>query len=95
MTGLKKSTCRHWYGNLFQLLFKSAAVQGFLLPAYFECFPSYFKHLAELLENQKLKPIVDNGQKTTGAEFFGMEGIIKGVEVRKENFIFKTLNSRV
>ncbi|GFV35595.1 probable quinone oxidoreductase [Trichonephila clavipes] len=63
-----------------QLLFKSAAVQGFFLPAYADCKIPYFKYLSESLETGKLKIIYDNGAKTAGTEFFGVEGIIEGVE---------------
>ncbi|GBM56789.1 Prostaglandin reductase 3 [Araneus ventricosus] len=62
------------------LLFKSAAVLGFRRAAYRECFASYFKFLSESLQKGDLKTIIDNGEKPAGNEFFGMEGIIKGVE---------------
>ncbi|GFY75845.1 prostaglandin reductase 3 [Trichonephila inaurata madagascariensis] len=63
-----------------QLLFKSAAVQGFFLPAYADSKIPYFKYLSKSLEAGKLKIIYDNGEKTAGTEFFGVEGIIEGVE---------------
>ncbi|GFT91339.1 prostaglandin reductase 3 [Nephila pilipes] len=63
-----------------QLLFKSAAVQGFFLPAYAECKTPYFNYLKENFETGKLKIVYDNGEKTTGTEFFGVEDIIKAVE---------------
>ncbi|CAL1262452.1 unnamed protein product [Larinioides sclopetarius] len=63
-----------------QLLFKSATVMGFLVSAYNECFASYFKFMSESIESGKLKILIDNGEKSTGNEFFGMEGIIRGVE---------------
>jgi len=63
-----------------QLLLKSAAVQGFLLSDYGDCFETYFKYMFENLESGKLKPVFDIGEKTAGGEFFGMDGIINGVE---------------
>ncbi|XP_055939014.1 prostaglandin reductase 3-like [Argiope bruennichi] len=62
------------------LLFRSAAVLGFRRAAYRECFTTYFKFLSESLEKGDLKTLIDNGEKSAGGEFFGMEGIIKGVE---------------
>ncbi|GFS97673.1 prostaglandin reductase 3 [Nephila pilipes] len=63
-----------------QLLFKSAAVQGFILSHYAECIGPYLKYLSESLETGKLKVVYDNGEKTIGTEFFGIDGIFKGVE---------------
>ncbi|KAF8792486.1 prostaglandin reductase 3-like [Argiope bruennichi] len=63
-----------------QLLFKSASVVGFMLLHFGECFASYFKYMSETLEAGKIKVVLDNGEKSTGNEFFGMEGIIRGVE---------------
>ncbi|GBO04620.1 hypothetical protein AVEN_186548-1, partial [Araneus ventricosus] len=62
------------------LLFKSAAVMGFLLTQYPDEEGYYFKYLSESLESGKLTVVCDNGEKTTGSEFFGVEGIIKAVE---------------
>ncbi|GBM98121.1 Prostaglandin reductase 3 [Araneus ventricosus] len=63
-----------------QLMLKSAAVVGFYVLDYNECFASYFKFMSESIESGKLKILTDNGEKSTGSEFFGMEGIIRGVE---------------
>jgi len=59
------------------LLFRSAAVQGYLLLHYQECFPTYFKYLVENLESGKLKALYDLGKEKKLA---GIEGIIDGVE---------------
>lgn len=63
-----------------QLLFKSAAVQGFLLTEFSDCFATYFKYMIESFEKGQLKTIIDDGKHCTEAEFVGMEGIIRGVE---------------
>ncbi|GFQ72535.1 prostaglandin reductase 3 [Trichonephila clavata] len=63
-----------------QLLFKSASVIGFLVLEFKECFGSYFKFMSESLQEGKLRIINDDGQKSTGSEFFGMDGIIRAVE---------------
>ncbi|KAG8197489.1 hypothetical protein JTE90_007228 [Oedothorax gibbosus] len=63
-----------------QLLMKSAAVQGFLLFYFTDCFPTYFKYLCENVQSKKLTPLVDTGLSTPEGEFVGMEGIIRGVE---------------
>ncbi|KAF8792484.1 Prostaglandin reductase 3 like protein [Argiope bruennichi] len=63
-----------------QLLTKSATVQGFLFTQYPDEEGYYFKYLSESLESGKLTVVCDNGEKTTGSEFFGVEGIIKAVE---------------
>ncbi|GBM56794.1 Prostaglandin reductase 3 [Araneus ventricosus] len=68
-----------------QLLYKSAAVMGFLVVAYNECFSSYFKFMSESVESGKLKILTDNGEKSTGSEFFDMEGIIRAVERYRED----------
>ncbi|KAG8195210.1 hypothetical protein JTE90_027953 [Oedothorax gibbosus] len=65
---------------LEQLLYKSAAVQGFLFFSYKECFPTYFKYLCDSVQSKKLKPLIDTGISTAEGEFVGMEGIIRGVE---------------
>ncbi|XP_035222154.1 prostaglandin reductase 3-like isoform X1 [Stegodyphus dumicola] len=62
------------------LLAKSAALQGFLLLHFSECFETYFKHLKERIEKGELKAVIDTGEDTTGTEFVGMEGVIRGVE---------------
>ncbi|GIY18595.1 prostaglandin reductase 3 [Caerostris darwini] len=62
------------------LLSKSAAVIGFRRAEYRECFASYFKYMSESYEKGHLKTITDNGEKSTGKEFLGLEGIIDGVE---------------
>ncbi|GBO17658.1 hypothetical protein AVEN_228872-1 [Araneus ventricosus] len=54
---------------------------GFLLTQYPDEEGYYFKYLSESLESGKLTVVCDNGEKTTGSEFFGVEGIIKAVEV--------------
>ncbi|GIX89987.1 prostaglandin reductase 3 [Caerostris extrusa] len=59
---------------------KSAAVIGFRRAEYRECFASYFKYMSEIYEKGHLKTITDNGEKSTGKEFLGLEGIIDGVE---------------
>ncbi|GIX89984.1 prostaglandin reductase 3 [Caerostris extrusa] len=66
-----------------QLLFKSAALIGFLVLEFKESFEAYFKFMCESLQAEKLKIITDDGKKSTGSEFFGMEGIIRAVEFLK------------
>ncbi|GFT11088.1 prostaglandin reductase 3 [Nephila pilipes] len=63
-----------------ELLLKSNTVQGFSLLHYWKCAAYYFRYLSQRLETEKLKVEYDNGEKTIGTEFFGVEGIIKGVE---------------
>lgn len=62
------------------LLTKSAAIQGFLVLQYSECFETYFKYLSERLAAGELKITIDNGKEGTGEEFVGLEGAIRGVE---------------
>ncbi|KAG8177599.1 hypothetical protein JTE90_024199 [Oedothorax gibbosus] len=62
------------------VLAKAASLLGFRRGSYRECFSTYFKHLTQHFQEGKLKTIIDNGEKSTGNEFFGMEGIIRGVE---------------
>ncbi|GBM56791.1 Prostaglandin reductase 3 [Araneus ventricosus] len=78
-----------------QLLFKSASVIGFLLLHYGECFASYLKYMGESMEAGKIKCVLDNGEKSTGKEFFGMEGIIRGVEHLHSGKSFGKVYARV
>ncbi|GFS39955.1 prostaglandin reductase 3 [Trichonephila inaurata madagascariensis] len=62
------------------LLLKSASIHGFRRAEYRDCFATYFKFMSESLEKEDLRGVIDNGEKSTGKEFYGLEGIIDGVE---------------
>ncbi|GFR06762.1 prostaglandin reductase-3 [Trichonephila clavata] len=62
------------------LLLKSASIHGFRRAEYRDCFATYFKFMSESLEKEDLRAVIDNGEKSTGKEFYGLEGIIDGVE---------------
>ncbi|GFV35588.1 prostaglandin reductase 3, partial [Trichonephila clavipes] len=62
------------------LLFKSASVTGLCVLEPKECNINYFKFMSYKLQEGKLRIINDDGQESTGSEFFGMDGIIRAVE---------------
>ena len=63
-----------------KLLFKSASIRGFFLPHFTAHYPSHLAKLVQLVSNQSLHCIIDNGASRSKGPFVGLEAIPDAIE---------------
>ena len=57
------------------------SLTGFLLTGYSDLFPKYLKQLVEDVVSNRLRVVLDLGQKSSEGEFKGIDSVVRGVEV--------------
>ena len=65
---------------IVKLLSKSASVRGFFLPQFTTHYPNHLTKLVQLVSNQSLRCIIDNGISHFKGPFVGLEAIADAVE---------------
>ncbi|XP_065888639.1 prostaglandin reductase-3-like [Dysidea avara] len=64
--------------SVTRLLAKSASIRGFFLPHYARQYPSHLAKMVAMVNDGKLKCVVDNGN--TGGPFVGLESVSDAVD---------------
>ncbi|CAG2109564.1 unnamed protein product [Medioppia subpectinata] len=62
------------------LLMKNQTLSGLLLTGYSDLFPKYLKQLVGDVVSNKLRVVLDFGQKSSEGEFNGIDSVVRGVE---------------
>jgi len=63
-----------------KLLMGNQSLTGFLLTGYSDLFPKYLKQLVEDVVSNRLRVVLDFGQKSSEGEFKGIDSVVRGVE---------------
>ena len=61
----------------------SNTLVGFAANNYFDKFQEYQQKMIELIRKNQLKIVLDFGQNTEKGEFFGLQSVVRAIEVLK------------
>ena len=64
-----------------QLLRNNLLITGFILPAHKVKFQEYLNQLIVDVIDKRLRVVLDLGQNTSEGQFFGIDSVVRGVEV--------------
>lgn len=79
--------CSNFSQNFVQIFYRAVTVVGGNADVYRDCFASCFERMRDRYEKGEIQAICDADK-----EFIGMEGIIKGIEVRYAFLILKVFS---